>query len=155
MSSANGLGDAPRLTQSLLLTAISSTVSAHRNGWSDQEMADEWDVSKSTVGNAQNKNHEITLLNWLKLGKRFGPSGLNEVLGLVGMKASPDSAVVVDVAKVPFDVASVLPLLIRLLGDGDCKDSDVRELEAAGAIETLIQTADYLRQRRSVVRLGA
>lgn len=149
----NGLGDVPGLKQSSVLSAIASTVSSFRNGWSDQEMADEWDVSAGTVNNATNKKHELSLSNWLKLGKRFGPAGLNTVLALLKMKAVRDDAVVVDVAAVPFSVASVLPLLIKLLADGDCTDADVRELERAGAIDTMLQTADFLRQRRDDVRL--
>jgi hypothetical protein len=149
----NGLGDLPQLKQSAVLQAVSSTVSACRNGWSDQEMADEWDVSAGTVNNATNKKHEVSLSNWLKLGRRFGPEGLNTALALVRMKAVHLTAVVVDVAKVPFEVASTLPLLIQLLGDGECCDDDVRKLEKAGAIEAILKTAAYLRQRRDEVRL--
>jgi hypothetical protein len=148
VSVTNGLGDLPRLTQSSVLKAVASTVSGCRNGWSDQEMADEWDVSAGTVNNATNKKHEISLTNWLKLGRRFRAAGLNPVLALLRMKAVQDDAVVLDVAKVPFEIASVLPLLIALFDDGECSDSDVRQLDKAGAIETLQRTADYLRQRR-------
>lgn len=153
MSVNNGLGDIPRLTQTSVLQAIASTVSGLRNGWSDQEMADEWDVSAGTVNNATNKKHELSLTNWLKLGKRFGPEGVNTVLALIRMKAVHLTTVVVDVAKVPFEIASALPLLIELLGDGVCCDDDVRKLEKAGAIDALIRVSNYLRQRRDEVRL--
>lgn len=149
----NGLGDLPRLTQSSVLQAVSATVSGCRNGWSDQEMADEWDVSAGTVNNATNKKHEISLTNWLKLGRRFGPDGLNTVLALLRMKAVPLDAVTVDVGRVPFDLASALPLLIELLADDECCDSDVRILDQAGAIDAIGRIADYLRQRREQVRL--
>lgn len=152
MSVNNGLGDLPRLTQTSVRVAVAESVSAHRNGWSDQEMADEWGVSKSTVGNAQNKNHDLMLMNWLMLGKRFGPEALSAVLALIGMKAVRLEAVHIDVAKVPLDVARALPPLIELLADGDCSDGDMRKLEQAGAVEAILNASDYLRQRRNEIR---
>jgi hypothetical protein len=116
-------------------------------------MAEEWDVSAGTVNNATNKKHEISLSNWLKLGRRFGPGALDTVLSLVGAKAVAITQVAIDVAKVPFDIASVLPLLIELFADGDCSDGDVRRLERAGAIEAITRVAEYLRQRRNEVRV--
>lgn len=143
------------LTQSSLQTAIASTVAAHRNGHSDQDMADEWGVSAGTVNNAQNKRHDLALMNWLKLGKAYGPDALNTALALVGAKAVPDDAVTVDVKAVPADIARVLPLLIDLFRDGRCCNADVRTLEQAGAIDTLLTVAEWLRQRRNDVRLEA
>ena len=116
-------------------------------------MAEEWGVSAGTVGNAQNKNHDLGLMNWLKLGRRFGPAGLNTVLALVGMRAVRDEACLLDVSKVPVELAECLPLLIELLSDGECCDHDVRKLEQAGVISTLARVADVLRQRRDTVRL--
>lgn len=153
MSVNNGLRDLPSLTQSSVRTAIASTVAGLRNGHSDQDMADEWGVSAGTVNNAQNLRNDLALMSWLRLGRRFGPDGLNTVLALLRMKAVRDDAVVVDVAKVPFEIASTLPLLIHLLADGECCDSDLRKLEEAGVIDTLLTTADFLRQRRDDVRL--
>jgi len=150
---SNGLGNSPSLKQSSLRQAIATTVAAHRNGWSEAEMAEEWGVSAGTVGNAQNKNHDLGLMNWLKLGERFGPAGLNTVLALIGMKAVRDSECVIDCAAVPVEIARCVPLLIELLADGDCSDADVRKLEKAGIIGTLSKTADMLRQRRDAVRL--
>jgi hypothetical protein len=149
----NGLGDTRRLKQSSLRQAIATTVAANRNGWSEAEMAEEWGVSKGTVNNAQNKSHDLGLMNWLKLGERFGPAGLNTVLALVGMKAVRDDQCVIDCAVVPVEIAQCLPLLIELLADGDCSDADVRRLEQAGIIGTLARTSDLLRQRRDTVRL--
>lgn len=149
----NGLGNSPRLKQSSLRQAIATTVAANRNGWSEAEMAEEWGVSAGTVGNAQNKNHDLGLMNWLKLGERFGPAGLNTVLALVGMRAVRDESCVLDVSKLPVELAQCLPLLIELLADGECCDSDVRKLEGAGVISTLARVADVLRQRRDTVRL--
>jgi len=150
---SNGLGDTRRLTQTNLRQAIATTVAANRNGWSEEEMAEQWDVSAGTVGNAQNKKHDLGLMNWLKLGKRFGPAGLNTALALVGMKAVRDEACVVDCSAIPVEIAQCVPLLIELLADGDCSDADVRKLEQAGIIGTLAKTADMLRQRRDTVRL--
>jgi len=152
-ASNNGLGNARRLTQSSLRQAIATTVSANRNGWSENEMAEQWGVSAGTVGNAQNKNHDLGLMNWLKLGERFGPAGLNTALALVGMKAVRDDECVIDCASIPVEIAQCVPLLIELLADGDCSDADVRKLEQAGIIGTLAKTADMLRQRRDTVRL--
>ncbi len=149
----NGLGIPRRLKQSSLRQAVASTVAAHRNGWSEAEMAEEWGVSAGTVGNAQNKNHDLGLMNWLKLGERFGPAGLNTVLALVGMRAIRDEACLLDVSKVPVELAECLPLLIELLADGECCDTDVRKLERADVISTLCRVADLLRQRRDDVRL--
>lgn len=155
MSVNNGLRDIPSLNQTSVQVAVAASVAALRNGWSDQDMADEWGVSAGTVNNAQNKRHDLSLMNWLKLGKRFGPSGLNTVLALLGMRAVQESAVVVDVAKVPAELAATLPEMINLLCDGDCKDQDVRALEANGSIDTILKVADFLRQRRDEVRLRA
>lgn len=149
----NVLGDVRRLKQSSLRQAIATTVAANRNGWSEAEMAEEWGVSAGTVGNAQNKNHDLSLMNWLKLGERFGPAGLNTVLGLIGMRAIRDDSCVLDVSNVPLELAQCLPLLIELLADGECCDADVRKLEKAGVIGTLARVADVLRQRRDTVRL--
>lgn len=148
----NGLGDLPRLTQTSVRAAVASTVAETRNGWSDQEMAEEWGVSASTVNNAQNKKHDLTLMNWLELGKRFGPESLNAVLALVGMKAVRLSAVGIDVGKMPLEIARALPLLIELLADDDCSDLDMRKLEQAGAVEAILNAADYLRHRRNEIR---
>ena len=149
----NGLGNARRLKQSAVRQAVASTVAATRNGWSDADMAEEWGVSAGTVNNAQNKAHDLSLMNWLKLGERFGPAGLNTVMSLIGMKAVRDTACCLDVSKVPHEVASVLPELIDLLADGDCSDADIRALEASGAITKLLRVADHLRQRRDETRL--
>jgi hypothetical protein len=149
----NGLSNVRRLTQSTFRQAVSSSVSACRNGWSDEEMAEQWGVSAGTVNNAQNKKHDLGMLNWLKLGERFGPAGLNTALALVGMRAIRDDCATIDVSLVPIELAQCLPLLIELLADGDCSDSDVRKLEQAGVIGTLARVADVLRQRRDTVRL--
>lgn len=149
----NGLGVSPSLKQSSLRQAVATTVAANRNGWSEAEMAEEWGVSAGTVGNAQNKNHDLGLLNWLKLGRRFGPAGVNTVLALIGMRAIRDDSATLDVSKLPVELAQCLPLLIELLADGECCDADVRRLEQAGVISTLARVADVLRQRRDTVRL--
>lgn len=154
MSDHNGLRDLPSLTQTSLRKAVAATVAAHRNGWSDQDMGDEWGVSAGTVNNAQNAAHDLALMNWLKLGKRFGPGGLNTVLALLGVRAIQDTDVVLDVSKVPHDVASLLPVLIELLSDGDCKAADIRKLEEIDAIDRIQKVADFLRQRRDEVRLS-
>lgn len=149
----NGLGNSRRLKQSSLRQAIATTVASNRNGWSEAEMAEEWGVSAGTVGNAQNKNHDLGLMNWLKLGERFGPAGLNTALALIGMRAIRDESCMLDVSKVPVELATCLPMLIELLADGECCDVDVRKLEGAGVIGTLCRVADLLRQRRDEVRL--
>lgn len=149
----NGLGVSRRLKQTTMRQAVATTVAANRNGWSEAEMAEEWGVSAGTVGNAQNKNHDLSLMNWLKLGERFGPAGLNTVLGLVGMRAIRDDSATLDISSVPVELAQCLPLLIELLADGECCDADVRKLEQAGVIGTLARVADVLRQRRDTVRL--
>lgn len=153
MSVANGLGDIPSLTQTSLRTAACSTVSALRNGWSDQDMADEWGVSAGTVNNATNQNHDLSLMSFLRLGKRFRAAGVNTVLALIGLRATEADAVHIDVAGLPCELAGTLPLLIDLLRDGECSNGDVRQLEAAGAIESIVTIAEYLRQRRDAVRL--
>lgn len=152
MSVNNGLGNLPRLTQTSVRAADASSVAALRNGWSDQEMADRWGVSASTVNNVQNKKHDLSHMNWLMLGERFGPEALNAALSLVGMKATWLDHATLDVARVPLEIAKALPLLMQLLADGECSDSDMRELERAGVVETILNTANYLRQRRNEVR---
>lgn len=149
----NGFGDCRRLKQSSLRQAVATTVAANRNGWSEAEMAEEWGVSAGTVGNAQNKNHDLSLMNLLKLGERFGPAGVNTVLALIGMRAIRDDQCVIDVSAMPVEIAQCVPLMIELLADGDCSDADVHRLEKAGVIATLARTADMLRQRRDSVRL--
>lgn len=148
-----GVINRTRITQSSYRKAVSKTVAAHRNGYSDQDFSDIWGVSAGTVNNAQNLKKDLTAIPLLKLGERFGPDGLNTVLALIGMKAVHDTDVTIDVENVPCDIASVLPLLIELFRDGECCDGDVRKLDDAGAIDKICELADYLRQRRNGVRL--
>lgn len=61
--------------------------------------------------------------------------------------------VTIDVAAIPCDVASCLPLLIELLRDGHCEDDDVRVLDRSGVIDCLGRAADMLRDRRSELKL--
>lgn len=145
--------DLPSLNQSSLREAVAETVSGCRGSWSDQDMADEWGVSAGTVNNAQNKRHDIGLMHFLKLGKRFGADALNTTLALIGAKALNDTEVAIDVSRVPHGVASVLPLLIEVFADEVCCSRDVRKLDEAGAIDAMIEVADFLRQRRDEVRL--
>lgn len=155
MTGTNGLGDRVRLTQTSYRHAVSETVAAARNGYSDQEMADIWGVSAGTVNNAQNKNNDLSALPLLKLADRFGPDALNTVLALVGAKAVQVDAVTVDVSAIPCEVAKVVPLLIELFADGHCSNNDVRTLDKAGAIDCLGRVVDMLRQRRDGMRLEA
>jgi hypothetical protein len=151
VSDHNGLSNCSSLKQSSVLTKIAATVSLLRGAWTDQDMADEWGVSAGTVSNAQNQRHELSLMAWLRLGKRFGTAGLNPVLSLLRMKAVRDDAIVIDLAKVPLKVASALPLLMQVMGDNECCDGDVRKLEEAGAIDEFVALAAYLEQRRSAI----
>lgn len=151
----SGLSNRVRLTQSAYRTAVASAVAGVRNGYSDQDMADAWGVSAGTVNNAQNKRADLSGLPLLKLGERFGPEALDTVLALIGAKAVRDDAVLLDPGTVPTAMASVLPLLIDLFRDGDCSPSDVRALDRAGAIDSILKIADWLRQQRDTVRLEA
>lgn len=155
MPLSNGLGSRIRLTQSSFRDAVSETVRDLQHGSSDRDMADAWGVSASTVGNARNRDNDLSAMNLLRIGERFGPGALDTVLALIGARAVSREAVTVDVARVPCDVAKTLPLLIDLLSDGECCVSDVRALEQAGAIDCLIRVADMLRDARDRMRLQA
>lgn len=155
MPFSNGLGSCIRLTQSWYRDAVSETVRDLQEGGTDQEMADVWGVSASTVGNVRNRANDLSAINLLKIGKAFGPGSLDTVLALIGARAVARDAVTVDVARVPCDVAKTLPMLIELLSDGDCCATDVRALDQAGAIDCLIKVADMLRDARDNLRLKA
>ncbi|PZU75573.1 MAG: hypothetical protein DI530_15075 [Sphingomonas sp.] len=155
MPLSNGLGGRVRLTQSSYRDAVSETVRDLQDGATDQDMADAWGVSASTVGNARNRGNDLAAMNLLRIGDRFGPPALDTVLALIGARAVRRDEVTVDVARVPCDVAKTLPLLIDLLSDGECSVSDVRKLDDAGAIDCLIRVADMLRDARDRMRLQA
>lgn len=155
MLSGKGLGDCARLTQSAFRQAVSETVRDLQDGGTDQDMADAWGVSKGTVENARNRNHDLTALPLLKLGERFGPEALDTVLATIGARAVRREAVTVDVQRLPCDVATTLPLLIELFADGECSPSDMRKLEEAGAIDCLLRVAETLRNARDTMRLRA
>lgn len=155
MPLSNGLGDRIRLTQSAYRQAVSETVRDLQETSSDQDMADAWGVSAGTVGNARNRNTDVAGLSLLKIGERFGPEALDTVLALIGARAVRRDALTVDVSRIPCDVAKTLPLLIDLFADGECCAADVRKLEAAGAIDTLLTVADMLRSARDRMRIGA
>jgi len=53
------------------------------------------------------------------------------------------------IAAIPCNIASTVPLLIKLLADGDLSDDDVRALDREGVIDCLARTADTLETRRS------
>jgi len=61
--------------------------------------------------------------------------------------------VTIDIAAIPSDVASCLPLLIDLLRDGECDEDDTRRLERAGVIDCLGRVVDMLRDRREHLKL--
>lgn len=149
-----GLRNRSRLTQTAMRSADAETLAALQSGGTDQDIADEWGVSAGTVCNVRNKRHDMTRLNWLRLGERFGPAALDPVLSLIGARAVDREAVTVDVSKVPCDVAKVLPLLIELFADGECSEADVRQLDRSGAIDCLTSVADMLRNRRDELRTG-
>lgn len=151
----NGLGVSARLTQSSYRQAVSESVRALQGDGTDQDMADAWGVSAATVGNARNRLHDLSGLPLLKLGERFGPDALDTVLALIGARAVNRDAVTIDISAIPCDVATVVPLLIKLFGDGDCSEADVRELDQAGAIDCLGRVSDMLRNRRDAMRLRA
>lgn len=155
MRNRRGLGDCIRLTQSSYRHAVRETVVALQNGGTDQDMADAWGVSSGTVGNARNKNADLSGIPLLKLGEQFGPDGLNTILALIGLKAVDVAEVTIDVSAIPCDVAKTLPLLIELFADGDCSTGDVRALDQAGVIDCLGRVADMLRSRRDGARLEA
>jgi hypothetical protein len=151
----NRLGNYPRLTQSSFREAVRETIAALQNGGTDQDMADAWGVSSSTVENARNRKHDLTSLPMLKIGEQFGPSALDTILALIGARAVGRDEVTIDVSAIPCDVAKVVPLLIELFADGDCSTGDVRTLDKAGAIDCLGRVADMLRNRRDAIRLEA
>lgn len=155
MPLSNGLGDSVRLTQTSYRDAVSESVRDLQNGATDQDMADAWGVSASTVGNARNRNNDLSAVSLLKIGERFGPEAMDTIMALIGARAVRRDAVTVDVSKVPCDVARTLPLLIELLSDGECCLGDVRKLDDAGAIDCLIRVADMLRDARDRMRLKA
>jgi hypothetical protein len=149
------LGRKPRLTQNSYREAVAETLAAIQQSDSDQDMADAWGVSAGTVANCRNRNHNLNAVPLLQMGERFGPDALGTVLRLIGAKAVPIDAMVLDVSAIPFNVAKTLPLLIQLFQDGECCDHDVRTLEKAGAIDCLGRIADMLRERRDTIRLRA
>ena len=153
------LGKAPRLTQNSYREAVSSTlidVARAEGNLTDQDMADMLGNSAASVGNARNKKGDLSAVAMLSIGKAFGPESLNTILSLIGAKAVSADAVCCDnVGNIPLKIAEALPLLITLLSDGVCCDSDVRKLEAAGVIDEFIKAASVLERRRNEVRLRA
>lgn len=149
----SGLGDVIRLTQTSYRDAVSETVRGLQAELSDNDMADVWGVSASTVGNARNRNSDLAAISLLKIGKIFGPHALNTVLRLIGAKAVSIEAVHIDVAAVPCEVAQAVPTLIRLLADGDASDADIRQLDREGIINRFSEITDMLEQRRDALRL--
>ncbi|UZW54033.1 hypothetical protein NUH86_10850 [Sphingobium sp. JS3065] len=151
------LGNALRLTQSSYRQAVSETVSglaAANNALSDGDFAELIGTSKSTVGNARNREGDLSARGLLGIGKAFGPEALDTILALIGAKAVPlESICCSNVAHIPVEIAQAVPMLITLLGDNDCSDSDVRQLDRAGVIDVLIKTANLLMRRRDEVRL--
>lgn len=152
------LGNPPRLTQSSYRQAVSETVtciSAANGAISDGEMAELIGTSKSTVGNARNREGDLSARGLLGIGKAFGAESLNTVMALIGAKVVPIESVCCDnVGHIPLKIAQALPMLITLLGDNECCDSDVRKLDRAGVIDVLNTTANLLMRRRDEVRLG-
>jgi hypothetical protein len=144
-----------RLTHNSLREAISSTVRELQGDKTDNEMADEWGTSAGTVANARNKNHTIGLEPFLRLGKEYGPHGVDTALALVGLRSQPMEARVLDISKVPHDVAKCLPLLIERLSDGEWSDDDQVAFERAGIIHTMLDLADQMRDKRDARRLRA
>ena len=152
------LGKSVRLTQNSYREAVSQTVSALAapEGLTDQDMADLLGNSAASVGNARNKKGDLSAVAMLSIGKAFGPESLNTILSLIGAKAVPATAVCCEnVGHIPLKIAEALPLLIALLSDGVCSDSDVRKLEAAGVIDQFINAASILEHRRNEVSLRA
>lgn len=153
----NVMGNMPRLTQSSYRQAVSETVtniSAANGALSDGEMAELIGTSKSTVGNARNREGDLSARGLLGIGKAFGPDSLNTVMALIGAKVVPvESVCCANVSHIPIEIAQALPMLITLLGDNDCCDKDVRKLDKAGVIDVLNKTANFLVRRRDEVRL--
>ena len=150
------LGDLPRLTQSSYREAVSQTIASRQasEGLSDQDMADLLGTSAATVGNARNRKGDLSSVSLLAVGKAFGAAELNTVLALIGAKAVPADTICCDnVAHIPVQIAEALPMLITLLGDDDCSDADVRQLDKVGIIDMLVETAALLLTRRNAVRL--
>lgn len=155
----NGLGDLPRLTQSSYREAVSQTVvglAANNGNLSDQDMADLLGTSAATVGNARNRKGDLSSMPLLAIGKAFRPEALSTVMALIGAKAVPAGSVCVgDVSRIPLEIATALPLLIELLSDNDCSDTDVHALDRAGVIDMLERTTNMLTTRRNALRLRA
>lgn len=150
------LGNLPRLTQNSYREAVSRTVAAQQatDSLTDQDMSDLLGISAASVGNARNKKGDLGAVAMLAVGKSFGPEALNTILALIGAKAVPTDAICCgNVSHIPVAIAQALPLLITLLGDNDCCDDDVRTLDKAGAIDTIIRAASMLERRRNEVRL--
>ncbi len=155
MPLSNGLGSSARLTQSSYRAAVAETVRDLQDGGTDRDMADAWGVSGGTVDNARNRKHDLSAIPLLKLGERFGPAAMDTVLALIGCRAVARDAVTVDVAGIPREIATVLPLLMDVFSDGECCTADVRKLDEAGAIDCFIKVADMLRSARDNRRLNA
>lgn len=150
------LGKLPRLTQNSYREAVSQTISglAAPEGLTDQDMAELIGNSAASVGNARNKKGDMSAVSMLSIGKAFGPEALSTILALIGAKAVPADAICCgNVSHIPVAIAHALPLLITLLGDNECCDGDVRTLDSAGAIDTIIKAASMLERRRNEVRL--
>lgn len=143
----------PRLTNNSLREAISTTVRSLQGDKTDIDMADEWGTSPGTVANARNKNHTIGLDAYLRLGKEYGAHGVDTALGLVGLYALPLEATILDISKVPHDVAKCLPVLMERLTDGDWSDEDQAAFEQAGIVHCLLNLADQMREKRDARRL--
>lgn len=142
-----------RLTQTSLREAVSETVRSLQGDKTDEEFAEEWGTSAGSVLNARNRNHTVGLEPFLRLGKEYGPDGVDTALALVGLHSLPINAPVLDISKVPHDVAKCLPLLIERLGDNDWSDDDQVAFEKAGIVHCILNLADQMRERRDARRL--
>jgi len=85
----------------------------------------------------------------------LAPNGkaLDPILAHFGRRSVAIDDVLIDVAAIPCDIAATLPLLIELLRDGDCSDSDTHKLDAAGVIDCLARVGDMLRNKRERLKL--
>lgn len=147
------LSNKPHFSQNSLRVAIGESVRAIQGGKSDQDFADEWGVGKGTVLNARNRNHTINLEAFMRLGKEYGPDGIDTALKLIGLRSAPLDSVIIDARKVPHDVAKCLPLLMERLMDGDWSDEDQRAFEDAGVVNCILNLSEKMREMRDKRRL--
>jgi len=107
---------------------------------------------EKTVRRARDKETSLKASTTFNILATRG-NALDPILAHFHRRSVAIDDVTIDIAAIPSDVASCLPLLIDLLRDGECDEDDTRRLERAGVIDCLGRVVDMLRDKREHLKL--